>query len=55
MLRGIHRYHASNFPFFIFLGRVLDGRARWLALYFVGGPALMALFAYLWGRGYQPN
>lgn len=55
MLRGIHRYMASNFPLFIFLGRALEHRPRWKWAYVAIGLAVMAGFAYRWGQGYQPN
>lgn len=55
MLRGIHRYIASNFPLFIFLARALEHRPRWRAAYVVIGLTVMAGFAYRWGQGYQPN
>jgi len=55
MLRGIHRYMASNFPLFIFLGRALEHRPRWRAGYVAVGLLVMVGFAYRWGQGYQPN
>lgn len=55
MLRGIHRYMASNFPLFIFLARALEHRPWWRRAYVVVGLATMVGFAYRWGQGYQPN
>lgn len=55
MLRGIHRYMASNFPMFIFLARALETRRRWLAVYLVAGVATMIGFAFKWGGGFHPN
>ena len=55
LLRGVHRYLASNFPMFIALARVLEARPRWRLGYLVGGTALMLLFAFKWGGGFQPN
>ncbi|MCU0696351.1 MAG: hypothetical protein MUC96_07475 [Myxococcaceae bacterium] len=55
LLRGIHRYMASNFPLFVFLARALEHRPRWKRLYVVAGLVTMVGFAYRWGQGYQPN
>lgn len=55
MLRGVHRYMASNFPMFLFLAQVLARRPRWAALYVVGGLVAMVLFAIKWGGGFHPN
>ena len=55
LLRGIHRYMASNFPLFVFLARALEHRPRWRLAYVVIGLATMVGFAYRWGQGYQPN
>jgi len=55
LLRGIHRYMASNFPLFIFLARALQPRPRWKAGYVGVSLLVMMGFAYRWGQGYQPN
>ena len=55
MLRGIHRYMASNFPLFIFLAQWLEGRRWWRLAYFVIGLSVMGVFAFKWGQGYWPN
>jgi len=55
ILRGIHRYLGTNFPLFIFLARLLEGRRRWQVAWVVAGLSTMVLFAYKWGQGYQPN
>jgi hypothetical protein len=55
LLRGIHRYMASNFPLFIFLARWLEHRPRLTIAYCVAGSITMAIFAFKWGQGYQPN
>lgn len=55
MLRGIHRYMASNFPLFVFLARALEHRPRWKAAYVTVGLLVMMGFAYKWGQGHQPN
>jgi hypothetical protein len=55
MLRGIHRYLGTDFPLFVFLARLLEGRPRWLTAWVVVGLGTMAGFAYKWGQGYQPN
>lgn len=55
LLRGIHRYMASNFPLFIFLARALEKRPRWRLAWYVGGLAVMAVFAFRWGQGKHPN
>lgn len=55
MLRGIHRYLASNFPLYIFGARWLEGRPRARLAYRVIGLAVMALFAFQWGKNRHPN
>jgi len=55
MLRGIHRYMASNFPLFIFLARALEHRPRWRLAWVLIGLSTMVGFAFKWGQGYQPN
>jgi hypothetical protein len=30
-------------------------RPRWRRLYVVAGLAVLALFSFKWGQGYQPN
>ena len=55
MLRGIHRYMASNFPLFIFLARAVEKRPRWKLAWYVVGLSVMAVFAFRWGQGKHPN
>jgi hypothetical protein len=55
MLRGVHRYMGTNFPLFIFLTRWLEQSNRRLVSWVVVGLAVMVLFAFKWGQGYQPN
>lgn len=55
LLRGVHRYMASNFPLFIFIARWLDTRPLWKTAWVVVGLGSMTLFAFKWGQGYLPN
>jgi hypothetical protein len=55
MLRGIHRYMASNFPLFIFLARAVEKRPRWKLAWYAVGLTVMAVFAFRWGQGKHPN
>jgi hypothetical protein len=55
MLRGIHRYMASNFPLFVFLARAVEKRPRWKLAWYVVGLSVMAVFAFRWGQGKHPN
>jgi hypothetical protein len=55
MLRGIHRYMASNFPLFIFLARAVENRPRWKLAWYVVGLSVMTVFAFRWGQGKHPN
>jgi len=55
ILRGIHRYLASNFPLYIFGARWLEHRPRARVIYRIVGIAVMALFAFQWGKNRHPN
>ncbi len=55
ILRGVHRYTASNFPLFAYLAQLLEHRPRARVAYFVVGFALMAVYAFQWGKGQLPN
>jgi hypothetical protein len=55
ILRGVHRYMASNFPLFIFIARWLDPRPRWRLAWVIVGLGSMMVFAFKWGQGYMPN
>ncbi len=55
ILRGVHRYMASNFPLFIFIAKWLDPRPRLRIAWVVIGLGSMCLFAFKWGQGYMPN
>ena len=55
ILHGIHRYLASNFPLYVFAARWFENRPRAKLVYRVVGLALMALFAFQWGKNRHPN
>ncbi len=55
MLRGIHRYLASNFPLYFFGARWMETRPRFRWGYRVVGVAVMVLFAFQWGKHRHPN
>jgi hypothetical protein len=55
ILRGVHRYMASNYPLFIFITRWLEARPRLRQAWVVVGLGSMMLFSFKWGQGYMPN
>jgi hypothetical protein len=55
ILRGVHRYTASNFPLFIYNAQLLEGHPRLYRCALVGGFLLMGLYAFQWGKGQLPN
>lgn len=55
LLRGVHRYLASNFPLYVLWARFLESRPRWRTGYYVVGVLAMGLYAFQWGKFRHPN
>jgi hypothetical protein len=55
ILNGIYRYMGSNFPLFFLMAGAVKDKPLWRRLYLYGGLAVLALFSFKWGQGYQPN
>ncbi len=55
ILRGVHRYTASNFPLFLYGAQALERWPKVRKTLWLGGSVAMGVYAFQWGKGQLPN